>query len=211
MTQTSPIGRHATGNKRELTLQATEAAIDKPKRVPASAFLNSIARDAMAAVLRDDSEAIANLPTMVGFRAYAVRSRRRVGCWRLIVIAKAYGAWGHCMSGPLANRETVAALAEMINGPTPVAAYAPAASTPNLTNLAKPSPSPVVSTRLADRLGVLAALFVAMFARRQPVRASQPSAAAGASPNFPVRTSSECTKANTTAGSLNCASLPAAP
>jgi len=202
MTQTSPIGRHATGNKRELTLRATEAALDRPKRLPASRLLNDIARDALAAVLRDDSAAIINLPTAVIFRAFVVTSRRYPGHWRLVITTKAHGAWGHCMSGPIANRDLVVALAEMINGPD----AAPVAI-PNLTNPAKPTPSVhTVSTRCADRLGVLGALFVALF-MRPTVRTSQPSAAAETPQSTVLATNSN--EANT-AGGLNCASSPAA-
>lgn len=204
MTQTSPIGRHATGNKRELTLRATEAALDRPKVLPASRLLNDIARDALAAVLRDDAVAIANLPTAVAFRAFAVKSSRHPGCWRLVITTKAHGAWGHCMSGPIANRDLVVALVEMINGP----ASAPVA-TPNFTNSAEPNPSVrAVSTQRADRLGVLAALFTALFVR-PTVRAPRPSAAVEVSQS-PVRATNSQSKANTTAGGLNCASSPAA-
>lgn len=178
MTQTSPIGRRAAGTKREIAILATEAALDKPKRLPASRFLNDIARDALAAVFRDDSEAIADLPTAVTFRAFVVKSRRHIGCWRLVITTKAYGAWGHCMSAPIANREWVAALAEMINGPALAAAPATAVATPNHTNSAEPTPSVhTVSTRCADRLGALAARFAALFVQRT-VRAPQSSAAA---------------------------------
>lgn len=202
MTQTSPIGRHAAGTKREIAILATESALDQPKRMPASRLLNDIARDALAAVLRDDAIAIANLPTAVTFRAFVVKSHRRVGCWRLVITTKAHGAWGHCMSAPIASRELVAALAEMINGPVAIPA------TPNLTNPAKPSPSAPRSTWCADRLGVLAALYDVLFGR-QTVRAAQPSAAAGLQ-SAPVQATNSQSKANTTAGGFNCASLPAA-
>lgn len=206
MTQTSPIGRRAAGTKREIAILATEAALDKPKRLPASRFLNDIARDALAAVFRDDSEAIANLPTAVTFRAFVVKSNRRIGCWRLIITTKAHGAWGHCMSAPIANREWVAALAEMINGP----ATAPApVATPNHTNSAEPTPSVhTVSTRSADRLGALATRFAALFVQRT-VRAPQPSAAAEPQ-TAPVQNANSQSKANTAVGSLSCASLPTA-
>lgn len=210
MTQTSPIGRRAAGTKREIAILATEAALDKPKRLPASRFLNDIARDALAAVFRDDSEAIANLPTAVTFRAFVVKSRRHISCWRLVITTKAYGAWGHCMSAPIANREWVAALAEMINGPAPAAAPATApVATPNHTNSAEPTPSVhTVSTRCADRLGALAALFAALFVQR-PARAPQPSAAAEPQ-TAPVQNANSQSKANTAVGSLSCASLPTA-
>lgn len=202
MTQTSPIGRHAAGTKREITILATEAALDKPKRIPASHLLNDIARDALAAVLRDDAVAIANLPTAVIFRAFAVKSRRHPGCWRLVITTKAHGAWGHCMSGPIANRAWVTALAEMINGPVIPAA------TPSFTNLAKPTPSVHPSTMGADRLGVLGTLLAALFIKRLAARTFQPSAAAEAPP---VRATNSRTKVNAnTAGGLNCASSPAA-
>lgn len=193
MTQTSPIGRHAAGTKRELTIMATEAALDKPKRLPASRLLNDIARDALAAVFRDDALAIANLPTAVRFRAFVVQSKHP-GYWCLVITTKAHGAWGHCKSGALANHATVVALAEMINGP-------------DLTNPVKPTPSVARST-CADRLGVLAALYDVLFGRHT-ARAAQPSAAAGSPNDLLVKTTSA--KANTAAGSLNCASLPAAP
>ena len=206
MTQTSPIGNRVRGQRNEQTMQATETALDKPKRIPSSPLLNSIARDALAAVFRDDSEAIANLPTAVTFRAFVVKSNRRIGCWRLIITTKAHGAWGHCMSAPIANREWVAALAEMINGP--VVAPAPVA-TPNHTNSAEPTPSVhTVSTRCADRLGVLATRFAALFVQRT-VRAPQPSAAAEPQ-TAPVQNANSQSKANTAVGSLNCASLPTA-
>lgn len=206
MTQTSPLGRHAAGNKREIAILATETALDRrnaaPKRLPASRILNDIARDALAAVLRDDAEAIANLPTNVAFRAFVVESRKVPGYWRLIITTKAYGAWGHCMSGLMPSRELATALAEMINGPMPAAA-------PNLTNVAKPTPSVhATSTWCADRFGVLATLYVALFGRRA-ARASQPSAAAEPQ-TAPVQKTNSQSKANTTAGGLNCASSPAA-
>ena len=202
MTQTSPIGRRAAGTKREIAILATEAAIDKPKRLPASRFLNDIARDALAAVLRDDAVAIADLPTVVVFRAFVVQSRRYTGYWRLIITTKAYGAWGHCKSGPIANRDLVVALAEMINGPAP----APAA-TPNLTNPAKPTPSVSPSTWCADRLGVLGALFITLFGR-WPARMSQPSAAAEA-PLSTVRATNSRSNAKTD-GDITCALSPSA-
>ena len=206
MTQTSPIGRRAAGTKREIAILATEAAIDKPKRLPASRFLNDIARDALAAVFRDDSEAIANLPTAVTFRAFVVKSNRRIGCWRLIITTKAHGAWGHCMSAPIANREWVAALAEMINGPAPATA---AVATPNHTNSAEPTPSVhTVSTRCADRLGVLAALFAALFVQRT-VRAPQSSAAAEPQ-TAPVQNANSQSKANTAVGNDAQLRLPTA-
>ena len=40
MTQTSPIGRRAAGTKREIAILATEAALDKPKRLPANVLLS---------------------------------------------------------------------------------------------------------------------------------------------------------------------------
>lgn len=200
MTQTSPIGNRVRGQRHELTLRATEAALDRPKRLPASRLLNDIARDALAAVLRDDAVAIANLPTAVIFRAFAVKSSRHPGCWRLVITTKAHGAWGHCMSGPIANRDLVVALVEMINGPAP----APV-TTPNLTNSAEPNPSVhTASTRCADRLGVLAALFTALFVR-PTVRAPRPSAAVEVSQS-PVFATNSQSKANTTGSGLNCAS-----
>jgi hypothetical protein len=206
MTQTSPIGRRAAGTKREIAILATEAALDKPKRLPASRFLNDIARDALAAVFRDDSEAIADLPTAVTFRAFVVKSRRHIGCWRLVITTKAYGAWGHCMSAPIANHEWVAALAEMINGPATATA---AAAAPNHTNSAEPTPSVhTVSTRCADRLGALAARFATLFVQRT-VRAPQSSAAAEPQ-TAPVQNANSQSKANTAVGSLSCASLPTA-
>jgi len=209
MTQTSPLGRHAAGNKREIAILATETALDRrnaaPRRLPASRLLNDIARDALAAVLRDDAVAIANLPTTVTFRAFVVQSQRSAGHWRLVITTKAYGAWGHCMSGLIASHELATALAEMINGPqspTP-------AGTPNLTNSAKPIPSVhTTSTWCTDRFGVLATLYVALFGRRA-ARASQPSAAAEPQ-TAPVQKTNSQSKANTTAGGLNCASSPAA-
>lgn len=197
MTQTSPLGRHAAGNKREIAILATETALDRrnaaPRRLPASRLLNDIARDALAAVLRDDAVAIANLPTTVTFRAFVVQSQRSAGHWRLVITTKAYGAWGHCMSGLIASHELATALAEMINGP-------------DLTNPVKPTPSVARST-CADRLGVLAALYDVLFGRHT-ARAAQPSAAAGSPNDLLVKTTSA--KANTTTGSLNCASLPVA-
>jgi len=166
VTQTSPIGRRVRGQRNELNLQATEAALDSrntaPERIPASRLLNDIARDALAAVLRDDSEAIANLPTAVTFRAFVVQSRRHMGCWRLVITTKAYGAWGHCISALITSREWIAALAEMINGPAAVPTAALVAApehallaTTNLTNAAEAlfGPTLHVGHRSARRIG----------------------------------------------------------
>lgn len=168
MTQTSPIGRRVRGTHRELAMLTAERALDR-KRLPASLLLNDIARDALAAICRNDAEAIINLPTSVQFRAHVANSTLD-GRWRLIIIARAHGAWGHCKSGAMGDRASVVAMAEMINGPTG----------PSLTNRAEHKPLARVVSTQCDRLDVLAALYVA-HSWRHIARAPRPSAAAEAS------------------------------
>ena len=124
MTTTNAIGNHVAGRRAETAIRTVEALLANPprRRVPASFLLNQIAQDALAAALRDDAEAVANLPVRVQFRAIAVPSRTRIGRWRLIVIAQACGAWGHYTSGLINSEGFARGVAEMINGPAPVPA-----------------------------------------------------------------------------------------
>jgi hypothetical protein len=186
-------GNYINGQQAELAIRTIETLLANPprRRVPASQLLNCIARDAYAAVLRDDAEAIAALPTMVQFKAHPVRSQSYPGAWRLVVIAKSCGAWGSFMGAPCCETRAQG-MAEMINGPAPL-----------LTNPAEVPPASLPSkVSLAHHLGVLGA----MFGRKsQTSRVScHPSAADG------KRSSYHNERSNAPSGDLNCASSPAA-
>lgn len=192
-------GNMVNGQRHELALRVTEALLANPprRRVPASILLNQIAQDALAAVLRDDTQAVAELPTTVRFRAVAVPSQTFTGRWRLIVIAKACGAWGSHTSGLINGESFARGLAEMINGPAPVITKPANSDTP----LSTVSPSTVQS---AVWVGVLDALCGAWKAKRGvTARSKQPSAAAARS--TPVTQSVIAPP-----GDINCALSPVA-